>query len=91
MKKKELSRKLSIVVCSKNEEKIIEKCLRSIVSNKPDEIIVVDASDTDSPPPQFEALANHILQSPLGRARQMNKGAQIAKGEVLLFLQQYLI
>jgi len=47
MKKKELSRKLSIVVCSKNEEKIIEKCLRSIVSNKPDEIIVVDGGSTD--------------------------------------------
>ena len=47
MKKKELSRKLSVVVCSKNEEKIIEKCLRSIVSNKPDEIIVVDGGSTD--------------------------------------------
>ena len=38
--KKELSKKLSVVVCSKNEEKEL-KCLKLIIKNKPDEIIVV--------------------------------------------------
>ena len=47
MKKKELSKKLSVVVCSKNEEKRIKKCLKLIIKNKPDEIIVVDGGSTD--------------------------------------------
>jgi rSAM/selenodomain-associated transferase 2 len=53
----------------------------------PHEIIVVDGgpeSDT------LEALQERkdviTLASPPGRARQMNKGAEIARGEVLLFL-----
>ncbi len=48
MKKKEISKKLSVVVCSKNEERRIEKCLRSIIDNKPDEIILVDGGSNDN-------------------------------------------
>ena len=39
--------KFSVVVCGKNEEKKINKCLNSIIQNKPDEIIFVDGNSTD--------------------------------------------
>jgi glycosyltransferase involved in cell wall biosynthesis len=38
---------ISVVVCTKNEEARLEDCLRSIVANHPDEIIVVDGGSTD--------------------------------------------
>tara|TARA_B100001027_G_C16252789_1_gene325318 strand:- start:533 stop:1354 length:822 start_codon:yes stop_codon:yes gene_type:complete len=39
--------KFSVVVCGKNEEKKINKCLNSIIQNRPDEIIFVDGNSTD--------------------------------------------
>ncbi|QNJ15996.1 glycosyl transferase 2 family protein [Synechococcus sp. A18-40] len=39
--------KISVVVCIKNEEKRIEECLRGIIANNPDEIIVVDGNSSD--------------------------------------------
>ena len=47
MKKKEISRKVSVVVCSKNEETRIKKCLSAIVKNKPNEIIMLDGGSLD--------------------------------------------
>jgi glycosyltransferase involved in cell wall biosynthesis len=40
--------KISVIVCSKNEELRIEDCLRSIMKNNPDEIILVDGGSTDN-------------------------------------------
>jgi len=41
------AKSLSVVVCTKNEEKRIEDCLKSIVLNEPEEIIVVDGGSKD--------------------------------------------
>lgn len=42
-----MQEKYSVVVCVKNEEERIEDCLKGIVLNEPDEIIVVDGNSSD--------------------------------------------
>jgi rSAM/selenodomain-associated transferase 2 len=58
-------------------------CLKS---SNPYEIIVVDGDPASS---TINAIANsHVIKiaSPAGRGRQMNAGAGVAKGEILIFL-----
>jgi rSAM/selenodomain-associated transferase 2 len=50
------------------------------------EVIVVDGGSRDATPELAAPLADAVLTSPRGRARQMNAGAAAAQGEVLLFL-----
>lgn len=50
------------------------------------EVIVVDGGSRDSSRDQARTLADRVLMSSRGRARQMNAGAAAASGEVLLFL-----
>ena len=38
---------ISTVICVKNGEKILEKCLKSIIRNSPLEIIIVDGGSKD--------------------------------------------
>jgi rSAM/selenodomain-associated transferase 2 len=49
------------------------------------EVVVVDAGD-DGTADLAAPLADRVLRAPRGRAVQMNRGAQVATGEVLLFL-----
>jgi rSAM/selenodomain-associated transferase 2 len=50
------------------------------------EVIVVDGGSTDATPQIARALADCVLASPRGRANQMNAGAGVARGGVLMFL-----
>lgn len=50
------------------------------------EVIVVDAGSTDGTARLASPLADRVVQSGKGRAVQMNAGASVAKGGVLLFL-----
>jgi rSAM/selenodomain-associated transferase 2 len=50
------------------------------------EVIVVDGGSRDDTPLLANPLADTVLASPPGRARQMNAGAAAARGAVLLFL-----
>ena len=49
------------------------------------EVIVADGGSVDGTPEIVRPYAT-VIAAPHGRARQMNAGAQIASGEVLLFL-----
>ena len=50
------------------------------------EVILVDGGSDDRSASLAEALADKILQSPPGRARQMNAGADAACGNLLWFV-----
>ncbi len=50
------------------------------------EIIVVDGGSSDGTMLIAKPLADRLLSSPRGRARQMNTGAAAARGDTLLFL-----
>ncbi|MGE0388353.1 MAG: TIGR04283 family arsenosugar biosynthesis glycosyltransferase [Gammaproteobacteria bacterium] len=50
------------------------------------EVIVVDGGSRDGTADVARAGADRVLVAPRGRARQMNAGAAVARGELLLFL-----
>ena len=50
------------------------------------EVIVVDGGSRDGTPRAAYHLSDRVLDAPRGRARQMNAGAEAARGRVLLFL-----
>ena len=50
------------------------------------EVIVVDGGSSDGTSACAQAGADIVLTAPRGRARQMNAGAAVARGEVLLFV-----
>lgn len=50
------------------------------------EVIVADGGSRDGTAALCEGQVDRVLQAPRGRARQMNAGAAVASGSVLLFL-----
>ncbi len=83
--------KISIIIPTLNEESTISRLLKHLVINSDDEniadIIVVDGGSDDHTVELVKTFDDvHLLHSEKGRARQMNYGAQHAKGHVLYFL-----
>ncbi|MGB1949852.1 MAG: TIGR04283 family arsenosugar biosynthesis glycosyltransferase [Marinobacter sp.] len=50
------------------------------------QVIVVDGGSTDGTPQLADGLCDRVVTSARGRALQMNAGAQVATGDILLFL-----
>lgn len=81
---------LSVIIPTWNEEQSIASLLQyleQIIPANHYEIIVCDGGSTDQTLAilrQFPKL--RLVQSPLGRARQLNAGASVAKGQWLYFL-----
>lgn len=77
---------ISIIVPVLNEEKTIRESLENLIKlNGDKEIIVVDGGSTDKTVDIAKKYAI-VINSPRGRARQMNTGANIAKGNILWFI-----
>lgn len=78
--------RISVILPVLNEEKTIGRTLAAVMALHPHEIIVVDGGSTDRTRRiSVEAGAKVLMTGP-GRARQMNRGALDASGDVLLFL-----
>ncbi len=77
---------ISIIIPVLNEGKNIEKLLRQVKVLEGDkEIVVVDGGSTDNTVDIADKYAR-VIHSKKGRANQMNKGAQEAKGNILWFV-----
>ena len=77
----------SIIIPTLNEEKTIEPCLSALQPLRNNcEIIIVDGDSTDNTRVIARTLADKVVSSDKGRARQMNNGARYASGNVLIFL-----
>ena len=50
------------------------------------EVVVADGGSTDGTTERIGARADRVVVAPRGRASQMNAGARVARGEILLFL-----
>jgi rSAM/selenodomain-associated transferase 2 len=78
---------LSIIVPTLNEAGGIAAALgRLLPFRRESEVIVVDGGSDDGTAEVARPLADRVLTSARGRAKQMNAGAAAATGDVLLFL-----
>jgi len=80
---------VSVIVPAYNEEKHIKQCLISIRNQtyKYIELIVIDDGSTDETRKISREFAHKFLmQKHIGPAIARNKGAKIAKGEILVFI-----
>lgn len=80
--------RLSVVVPARNEAGAIEGTLLPLqpLRGPGCEVVVVDGGSGDDTALRAARLADRVLHSPPGRARQMNAGARAARGDILLFL-----
>ncbi|MCX7228759.1 MAG: TIGR04283 family arsenosugar biosynthesis glycosyltransferase [Burkholderiales bacterium] len=77
--------RLSIVVPALDEADSISATVRDALAQA-DEAIVVDGGSRDATGALAAAAGARVVQAPRGRASQMNAGAAVAQGDVLLFL-----
>jgi rSAM/selenodomain-associated transferase 2 len=80
--------RLSIIVPVLDEARGIAASLAALVPLRArgHEVIVVDGGSADNTLALCADRADAVIESPRGRARQMNAGAAQARGDVLLFL-----
>lgn len=78
----------SIIIPTLNESACIIGTLSSLqgMRARGHEIIVVDGGSHDRTLILARPLVDRVCVSPPGRARQMNTGAALARGEVFIFL-----
>ncbi len=71
-----------------NEEKFIGQCISEIKAQAPDsELIIVDAYSKDNTRKIARSLgAKVLLQKPKGAGAARNKGAEVAQGDLLCFV-----
>jgi rSAM/selenodomain-associated transferase 2 len=79
---------LSIVVPTLDEAATLQETLAPLqaVRGPALEILVVDGGSRDATRTLAASLADRVIESPRGRATQMNAGARSARGDTLLFL-----
>jgi rSAM/selenodomain-associated transferase 2 len=79
---------LSIIIPVLNEAANIAAALEALAPLRARgvEVIVIDGGSRDATVALAAPLADHVITSERGRAVQMNAGAAVARGDVLLFL-----
>lgn len=77
---------ISIVVPTRNEEERIADTLGRLREAEVLEVIVVDGGSEDRTVEIARPLVDRLVEAPAGRAGQMNVGARLASGDILLFL-----
>ncbi len=80
------SRTVSVIIPTLNEAEHLETTLKQVTADRSVEVIVADGGCRDETLHIASAYGAMLVKSPAGRARQMNAGAAVASGEVLLFL-----
>jgi rSAM/selenodomain-associated transferase 2 len=79
---------LSIILPVLDEAALLDDRLAAleVYRRRGAEILVVDGGSRDGTPVIARPAVDRVLESPRGRATQMNAGAAASRGEVLLFL-----
>jgi len=79
---------ISIIVPVLNEAQGISESLAALapLHERGHEVIVVDGGSSDKTTDLARRAADRVVSAPRGRASQMNAGAALARGEVLVFL-----
>ncbi|MGK0373887.1 MAG: rSAM/selenodomain-associated transferase 2 [Arenicella sp.] len=77
---------VTIIVPLLNEQAVVPSLIQQLAGLDAEQIIIVDGGSVDRTRELVEAAGYTVIQSPAGRARQMNAGAQQATQTMLLFL-----
>jgi rSAM/selenodomain-associated transferase 2 len=79
---------VSIVIPALNEARVIVEALGALapLRARGHEVIVVDGGSSDETARLAQPLCDRVVHSARGRARQMNAGARVSNGNVLVFL-----
>jgi rSAM/selenodomain-associated transferase 2/rSAM/selenodomain-associated transferase 1 len=80
------SSRISVIIPTFNEAEHMEETLASLPGAVDVETLIVDAGSHDGTPQIAVAHGCRVLTAPPSRAEQMNAGAAVATGEILLFL-----
>ncbi|HEV2146925.1 MAG TPA: TIGR04283 family arsenosugar biosynthesis glycosyltransferase [Longimicrobiaceae bacterium] len=82
------TRRITVVVPTLDEAEGISATLAPLqaLRSRGHEVVVVDGGSGDGTAERALPLADRVLRSERGRARQQNAGARVAGGDVLLFL-----
>lgn len=78
--------RISIVIPTHNEARLLPATLAAAKRGDPHEIIVVDGGSSDRTTAIAQSAGAIVVSTARGRAAQMNRGAAAATGELLLFL-----
>jgi len=78
--------RISVVVPALNEADCIGATLEAVATGRNVEEIVVDGGSTDGTSQVAACAGARVVESPPGRALQMNAGAALATGALLMFL-----
>jgi rSAM/selenodomain-associated transferase 2 len=79
--------RFSIIIPALNEAQSIQTVLRRLQAFRAEaEIILVDGGSIDNTALLAQPYVDRVLDSAKGRALQMNAGARMAQGEILIFL-----
>jgi rSAM/selenodomain-associated transferase 2 len=78
--------RLSIIIPVLNEVERLPDLLGHLAFLDNAEVIVVDGGSEDDSQQVALRAGAHVIQSERGRAKQMNAGAAVAQGDILLFL-----
>jgi rSAM/selenodomain-associated transferase 2 len=76
---------ISVIIPALNESASIAAAIVGVRRQHPREIIVVDGGSDDDTLSQAK-IADVVLETPRGRAQQMNAGAARAIGDIIIFL-----
>jgi rSAM/selenodomain-associated transferase 2 len=77
---------ISVIVPALDEAATLPRTLAAARQDGVRELIVVDGGSRDATVAAARSLADRVIEGPRGRASQMNAGATVAQGDVLLFL-----
>ena len=77
---------ISVIIPVYNEEKNIARTIQSVGHQPGIEVLVIDGGSSDRTHEIALSCGAQMLSSELGRAKQMNRGAAAATGDILLFL-----
>ncbi len=80
------SARVSVIIPTLNEAVHLKQTLDAVHVGSPHEILVIDAGSSDETSTIAAAAGARVIRSGKGRARQMNAGAALATGQVLLLL-----
>lgn len=78
--------KISIIIPVLNEAAKIQDTLNRVLNARNVEVIVVDGGSWDETVAIAKSLGVKVISANPGRASQMNAGAAVANGDILLFL-----